>query len=58
MTFRVREVYKEASALHPGSGELYSLMETGNWVSRDFYNGWSLASPNSAVSKGSVFNHS
>src|ERR1700728_3562795 len=35
-----------------------TLMETGNWVSKDFYNGRIVRIPNSAVLKGSVFNYS
>jgi small-conductance mechanosensitive channel len=35
-----------------------TLMETGNWVSRDLYNGRVVRIPNSAVLKGSVFNYS
>src|ERR1700689_3078174 len=35
-----------------------TLMETGNWVSRDLYNGRIVRIPNSAVLKGSVFNYS
>jgi small-conductance mechanosensitive channel len=35
-----------------------TLLETGNWVSRDFYNGRIARIPNSAVLKGSVFNYS
>jgi small-conductance mechanosensitive channel len=34
------------------------LMETGNWVSGDLYNGRIVRIPNSAVLKGSVFNYS
>jgi small-conductance mechanosensitive channel len=34
-----------------------TLLETGNWVSRDFYNGRIARIPNSAVLKGSVFNY-
>jgi small-conductance mechanosensitive channel len=33
-------------------------METGNWVSRDLYNGRIVRIPNSTVLKGSVFNYS
>ena len=33
-------------------------METGNWVSKDLYNGRIACIPNSAVLKGSVFNYS
>jgi small-conductance mechanosensitive channel len=35
-----------------------TLMETGNWVSRDLYNGRIVRVPNSTVLKGSVFNYS
>src|SRR6202166_1455445 len=35
-----------------------TLMETGNWVSRDLYNGRIARIPNSTVLKGSVFNYS
>jgi small-conductance mechanosensitive channel len=35
-----------------------TLMETGNWVSRDLYNGRIVRIPNSAVLKGPVFNYS
>src|ERR1700683_4969596 len=35
-----------------------TLMETGNWVSKDFYNGRIVRIPNSAAVKGSVFNYS
>src|SRR5579862_4717171 len=35
-----------------------TLMETGNWVSRDLYNGRLVRIPNSAVLKGTVFNYS
>jgi small-conductance mechanosensitive channel len=35
-----------------------TLMETGNWVSRDLYNGRVVRVPNSAVLKGNVFNYS
>jgi small-conductance mechanosensitive channel len=35
-----------------------TLMETGNWVSGDLYNGRIVRIPNSAVLKGSVFNYS
>ena len=35
-----------------------TLLETGNWVSRDLYNGRIVHIPNSAVLKGSVFNYS
>jgi small-conductance mechanosensitive channel len=35
-----------------------TLMETGNWVSRDLYNGRIVRIPNSTVLKGSVFNYS
>lgn len=35
-----------------------TLMETGNWVSKDLYNGRIVRIPNSAVLKGSVFNYS
>src|ERR1700683_4864073 len=35
-----------------------TLMETGDWVSRDLYNGRIARIPNSAVLKGSVFNYS
>src|ERR1700693_1741645 len=35
-----------------------TLMETGNWVSRDLYNGRIVRLPNSTVLKGSVFNYS
>src|SRR5580698_4324528 len=35
-----------------------TLIETGNWVSRDLYNGRIVRIPNSTVLKGSVFNHS
>ena len=34
------------------------LMETGNWVSRDLYNGRIARIPNSTVLRGSVFNYS
>src|ERR1700735_4223740 len=34
------------------------LMETGNWVSKDLYNGRIARIPNSTVLKGSVFNYS
>ena len=34
------------------------LLETGNWVSRDLYNGRIARIPNSTVLKGSVFNYS
>jgi len=33
-------------------------METGNWVSKDMYNGRIARIPNSAVLKGPVFNYS
>jgi small-conductance mechanosensitive channel len=35
-----------------------TMMETGNWVSRDLYNGRIVRIPNSTVLKGSVFNYS
>src|ERR1700723_4072855 len=35
-----------------------TLLETGNWVGRDLYNGRIVRIPNSAVLKGSVFNYS
>src|ERR1700685_2415207 len=35
-----------------------TLMETGNWVSKDLYNGRIARIPNSAVLKESVFNYS
>jgi small-conductance mechanosensitive channel len=35
-----------------------TLMETGNWVGRDLYNGRIVRIPNSVVLKGSVFNYS
>jgi len=35
-----------------------TLMETGNWVSKDLYNGRLVHIPNSAVLKGTVFNYS
>jgi small-conductance mechanosensitive channel len=35
-----------------------TLMETGNWVNNDFYNGRIVRIPNSAVLKGPVFNYS
>ncbi|MGB8540930.1 MAG: mechanosensitive ion channel family protein, partial [Candidatus Acidiferrales bacterium] len=35
-----------------------TLMETGNWVSKDLYNGRVVRVPNSAVLKGNVFNYS
>src|ERR1700684_374549 len=35
-----------------------TLLETGNWVSRDLYNGRIVRIPNSAVLKGIVFNYS
>src|SRR6201995_1861776 len=35
-----------------------TLLETGNWVSKDLYNGRIVRVPNSAVLKGSVFNYS
>jgi len=35
-----------------------TLLETGNWVSKDSYNGRIVRVPNSAVMKGSVFNYS
>ena len=35
-----------------------TLMETGNWVSNDMYNGRIARIPNSAVLKGPVFNYS
>ena len=35
-----------------------TLMETGNWVNRDSYNGRMVRIPNSAVLKESVFNYS
>jgi small-conductance mechanosensitive channel len=35
-----------------------TLMETGNWVSRDLYNGRIVRIPNSTVLKGTVFNYS
>ena len=35
-----------------------TLMETGNWVSKDLYNGRIVLIPNNAVLKGSVFNYS
>src|SRR5579863_2073708 len=34
-----------------------TLMETGNWVSADLYNGRVVRIPNSAVLKGTVFNY-
>jgi small-conductance mechanosensitive channel len=34
-----------------------TLMETGNWVSKDLYNGRVVRVPNSAVLKGNVFNY-
>ena len=34
------------------------MLETGNWVSKDSYNGRLVRVPNSAVLKGSVFNYS
>jgi small-conductance mechanosensitive channel len=34
-----------------------TLMETGNWVSKDLYNGRVVRIPNSAVLKGTVFNY-
>jgi small-conductance mechanosensitive channel len=35
-----------------------TLMETGNWVSKDLYNGRIVRIPNSTVLKGSVFTYS
>src|SRR6202043_3600248 len=35
-----------------------TLLETGNWVSGDLYNGRIVRIPNSTVLKGSVFNYS
>src|SRR5580693_7149605 len=35
-----------------------TLMETGNWVSKDLHNGRIARIPNSTVLKGSVFNYS
>ena len=35
-----------------------TLMETGNWVSQDLYNGRIARVPNSTVLRGSVFNYS
>jgi small-conductance mechanosensitive channel len=35
-----------------------TMMETGNWVSRDLYNGRIARIPNSTVLRGSVFNYS
>jgi len=35
-----------------------TLLETGNWVSGDLYNGRIVRIPNSAILKGSVFNYS
>ena len=35
-----------------------TLLETGNWVNGDLYNGRIVRIPNSAVLKGSVFNYS
>ena len=35
-----------------------TLLETGNWVSKDMYNGRVVRIPNSAVLKGTVFNYS
>ena len=35
-----------------------TLMETGNWVSKDLYNGRLVRIPNSIILKGSVFNYS
>ena len=35
-----------------------TLMETGNWVSKDLFNGRIARIPNSSVLKGSVFNYS
>jgi small-conductance mechanosensitive channel len=35
-----------------------TLIETGNWVSKDLYNGRIVRIPNSSVLKGSVFNYS
>ena len=35
-----------------------TLMETGNWVSKDLYNGRLVRIPNSTVLKGIVFNYS
>src|SRR6202035_4697606 len=35
-----------------------TLLETGNWVSRDLYNGRIARVPNSIVLRGSVFNYS
>jgi small-conductance mechanosensitive channel len=35
-----------------------TLLETGNWVSGDLYNGRIVRIPNSAVLKGTVFNYS
>jgi small-conductance mechanosensitive channel len=35
-----------------------TLMETGNWVSKDLYNGRLVRIPNSIVLKGTVFNYS
>jgi small-conductance mechanosensitive channel len=34
-----------------------TLLETGNWVTRDLYNGRIVRIPNSTVLKGSVFNY-
>ena len=35
-----------------------TLLETGNWVRKDLYNGRIVRVPNSALLKGSVFNYS
>ncbi len=35
-----------------------TLLETGNWVSKDMYNGRVVRIPNSTVLKGTVFNYS
>src|SRR5260370_747121 len=35
-----------------------TLMEPGNWVSRDQYTGWIVRIPNSTLLKGPVFNYS
>jgi small-conductance mechanosensitive channel len=35
-----------------------TLMETGNWVSKDLYNGRMVRIPNSTVLRGTVFNYS
>src|ERR1700726_3150440 len=35
-----------------------TLLETGNWVSKDLYNGRLVRIPNSIILKGSVFNYS